>query len=583
MIIQTETGVHFDLPTELEMELTRYNVLLCDIGEQTAPITLPGSPHNLKLIGYSNRIDSLLKPLTDLTVLVSDGLFVRWCNMGIHTANEEEGISCTLYFESGDFYSVVGNTRLIWLVWPIIKHPIFDTVSLEIRKTYLIDLLKAEYNTPSVDSKFGIAAVGTTQSFTWRVNKKDSSGTITSVDITEAFILNDFEKYQYDYQVPVFTLELVNRFAGEFQQVQIVDSATVNIARGYGMTPFLKLSYVLQFIFERFGYGFDKQSVIGCISQFDKICMLNNVADAIYSGILNFKQLLPDVTIKEFVSKVEEILCGKFVFNSTNKTVFFKSYKQAITSNADIDLTEFICTKPKMNESDFKKIRIVDENATPIEDTSESQVETIDLSFKFVKLNTISENYNSSYFSTIMLPNYRYHFSLTRTLVYIEEITHLNSSIVINSEKQSDKNDNSVQIYFAYINNSLVKTFNYQFQKYIFPAPPPPSSNVTVITMVVKYKTSCRIFEGSGTNDLDYIKLLYNEYIEFNENSNIPITVEMNIPFEVLDKLDLQIPKTIQGQKVLIEKIVEKRGSTSSDSKTQQITFRTLRSFKSRT
>jgi hypothetical protein len=101
--------------------------------------------------------------------------------------------------------------------------------------------------------------------------------------------------------------------------------------------------------------------------------------------------------------------------------------------------------------------------------------------------------------------------------------------------------------------------------------------------MVVKYKTSCRIFEGSGTNDLDYIKLLYNEYIEFNENSNIPITVEMNIPFEVLDKLDLQIPKTIQGQKVLIEKIVEKRGSTNSDSKTQQITFRTLRSFKSRT
>ena len=67
--------------------------------------------------------------------------------------------------------------------------------------------------------------------------------------------------------------------------MQIVVNAIVNIARGYWMTPFLKLNYELQFVFERFGYGLYKQSVIGCVSKFNKIWMLNNMANAIYSGI----------------------------------------------------------------------------------------------------------------------------------------------------------------------------------------------------------------------------------------------------------------------------------------------------------
>jgi hypothetical protein len=58
--------------------------------------------------------------------------------------------------------------------------------------------------------------------------------------------------------------------------------------------------------------------------------------------------------------------------------------------------------------------------------------------------------------------------------------------------------------------------------------------------------------------------------------------MEMNIPEEVLGKLNYSVPKLLHGQNVMIEKIVEKRGSTNTQSKTQNITFRTLRSFTSR-
>jgi hypothetical protein len=596
MRIQTSTGIDFDLPTGFAAELSRYNVLLSDAGEQTAPITLPGTPKNLQMVGYSDRIDNVYKPLTDLDVTVIDGLFHRQCNLGIHTANAVDGISCTIYLDSGEFYSKVGSTRMQWLSWPEWKSPSFDTQTLAQRVQYLIDLFKAEYDTPTDSSIYGITPVQTSQTFKWRVNKRDAANAVYSDTIEEVFNLNDFEKYQADYfQFIVedpnelgYTDKRINKFAGEFTQTQIVDSADTNISLGYGMTPFLKINYVLETIFEHFGFTLDKQTLISHIGTYEKICVLNNVADAIYSGILKFKQLVPDVTIKEFISKVEELFCGKFIFNNINKTIIFKSYKQVLPSNSDIDLTEFLCARPKLNNVEFKTIRIVDENATAKTNENETNDETSTLSFKFTKLNTVSHYFYCAtaipLTSTTYTTNLAYSvtnpvctFSLTRILNCIDEIIHLNSSIVIDNKTQTESSSASTQVYFACVNNTVVKTYDYQ-TRFIYQMQPGNLSAIGIHHHTMTYKTNYRMFEGNGSSDLDYIKTLYDEFILFSKNSNIPIEAEMNIPASDLERMDLHVPKILQGQPVMIESIKYALGKKG----TQAVRMRTLRPYQER-
>lgn len=562
MTVQNETGEYFDLPTELEIELTRYNVLLCDMGEQTAPITLPGSPHNLKLVGYSNRIDSLLKPLTDLTVLVSDGLFVRWCNMGIHTANEEEGISCTLYFGSGEFYSRIGNTRLNWLSWPIIKSPTFNTQSLGQRVQYLINYMKAEYDNPTQFAQFSVRPVATSQEFTWHVHRLKANNTYEWVNLTGLFVLNGFEKYSHPLDFEGSGQDQLETFEGESSKQMIVDVNTINISTGYGMTPFLKLHYMLEFIFEKFGYYVELRAAEELSEEFDNIAVLNNVADAIYSGILNFKQLVPDVTVKEFIAEIEKTFAGKFVVNEVTKTAYLCLYSNVLNEYPDIDLTAYSVSKPKLGTPEFSSIKIQDKSIST-SNSDETEEKSIAIEFDFVSEVVIEDSYTAPDLidrSALLMLN----------MVKIDSITHLNSSVQVNGETTKETPATSKLVQLMTIRN---KWENAGFRT-------DPNAPVSV-----RYKCSNRLFidlDDHETSPLRSIDWFYTSYQNFKLNSNIPIEMEMNIPEEVLGKLNYSVPKLLHGQNVMIEKIVEKRGSTNTQSKTQNITFRTLRSFTSR-
>ena len=63
-------------------------------------------------------------------------------------------------------------------------------------------------------------------------------------------------------------------------------------------------------------------------NQFSNNCIENNVADAIYAGVLLYRQLLPDVSIKDFMQNIETYYAGKFVVDNINKVVSFIKYNR---------------------------------------------------------------------------------------------------------------------------------------------------------------------------------------------------------------------------------------------------------------
>ena len=141
-------GENFDLAPNFSVTMLLTNPLISTRGEQTPAFTLPASDKNLRMTGYSNRIDNLYKPLTDIRVLVTDGMFCRWCNMSFNSIpNKRDGINVTLYLGTGEFYSLMSDKMLSSLPWPVIV--LKDDPRLSYKVDYLIDLLKAQYDNPT--------------------------------------------------------------------------------------------------------------------------------------------------------------------------------------------------------------------------------------------------------------------------------------------------------------------------------------------------------------------------------------------------------------------------------------------------
>jgi hypothetical protein len=521
----------FVLPAGWSAPLSKNNPFLSDSGDKSQPITLPGTPHNLELIGFSHRIDSYYKPLTDLPVIVQSGLWSKRANLGIHSANEDEGISATIYFGTSDFYSVISETTLQTLQWPTLQNP-DPQADLNEMHTWLIDYLK----TNSGGSEFVVCPIATSQKLTYRINR-NPWGANTPEDVECVFILNWFEQYKryLDFETGGDHLTV---YQAEYAQQIVENGNVINITPGYGMTPFLKLHYVLNQIFTHFGYSFDGRSIEDEIQAYMGIFVINNVADAIYSGVLRYGQLLPEVTIKQFISEIEKWLCGKFIIEDNRKMAWFEFFKNQSRYNYQ-NMTPYLAGKVIPKGAEFVK-KVINLNGE-LNETEGDNVEKIEFNFK-EKANIEAEFMWTS-------PNSIGYSVYSFEMLFIDSVVHKNSAVIVNGETKTDGEDGMKEIWLGYSDGSWQSTTK---------------------TGTVLYKTSKTIFSNMR-NTLHY---LYEDYIRFYEHSNIPFTVKLKIPEDILANLRSYSLVLIDNQPALIEKIDWDPKDTI-----QSGSFRTYRSY----
>jgi len=552
MRIITEKGEFESVP---EAELSRYNLLLSAAGDQTAPMTIPGTPNNLKLIGWSDRADAYYKPLTNISVTVIDSLIIRRCNLGVITADETNGISCTLYFEAGSFYSLIEDNKLNALSWPKIKHADFDAVDLTTRVQYIIGLMKDQYlnNLDSVD--FRVIPFPTTQSYTWYERYPYITDTYDGL-----LVLNNFYNGKY-FDTLKFddnhnhTLKL---FQGEFEQIIKENDAPVTLSLGYGMTPFLKLKYVLEFLFSEYGYSMDASELETVITKYPDIVVLNNVADAICGGILDYSQLVPDMTIAAFVSKAETLLSGKFFVDDLNKVVTFRMYEKYLTMDPDIDLSKYLASKLIPSATEFASITVVDTADTTVSVSAASD-NNVHIEFSTPTVVTISETIQimKTLTGTVYIP-----FDFTFKTPELTDIVNKNTAVVIDGVTTVETANSMTDLVLCEV-GSIFNT---------------NTLTQNSITYTVYFRQGSILF-NDALKPQQILDAHYTAYKNFRKNSNIPLTADMNMPAVVLENLKIYVPKIVNNQKLLIEKIVTNTGSSSG---VQKVTFRTLRDYSDR-
>ncbi len=539
MQIQTQKG-NFELPVDFKIEITRYSQVLNNIGSQSSAITLPATPHNLMLVEHIDKPDAFYKPIKQLPVIVSSGSYTSFCELYIHNANSE-GIVCTLYFDKALFASLIEKKKLRDISFP--EFSVGDgTWTKEQRVNYLINLLKNQYDLGLAEVPFEVFPVMTDE----KVNefKYISQGVYEDTFKENNFILNGFYSTQTN-ETEVGDVFL-NIFTGEFPRKFKQGDGVIDADKGYGMTPFLKLDFVLTQLFQHFGYTFNDNEFMNTIRVPKSFVILNNVVDAIYAGTLNYKQLLPDIEIKDFLVQMEHIFAGKFIINEFEKTVNFKRYNE-ISNLHRKDITTYISINPQMQEAEFHTMKL--RNIADKKFKEESGVEYLDY------YSPLSE-YILLKFNTEVADRY---IEDNQKHTLLDEITHANSDVIIEGEMEEQKENqkDSVALSSAYLQRYEVFEFNddgtIYGQRYVVRRCDDPIKN-------------------------EALEDAYVVYFDFLKDSNIPVKCDCNLPTLELMQLNTESIVLINGVQFLIESITY---ALPFDGK-QKLTLRTFHPFADR-
>lgn len=282
MNIKTNKGT-FDLPSGFSMPIEETSPVYNDRGSQSLPVTVPATPSNNRLAGFPTRPDSEMVPEAGMEpCVVADGSYIRSGKLNIVSAGRRDGISFNVGFDNSTAYDDWSKKKLPDLEGlPSITIPEDD-------HSDIYDVIMRIY-TDGDNYRDDLAV------FPLAVDNKSveiETGPPANVKETRFYyeLLNNLpnEKYRNSRVVK----RIVN---GEVTEI--------TVPHFYGLTAFVKLWKVVELVFADSGYRLDANPFKDD-KELARIVVLNNTVDACCRDRLDFSDLMPDVTVEEFLQSL---------------------------------------------------------------------------------------------------------------------------------------------------------------------------------------------------------------------------------------------------------------------------------------
>jgi hypothetical protein len=435
----TEKG-DLQLPVDNKIEVKWTNPLISTQGSQTSVISHPFTQNNLANLDFANRLDRNERFKTSRDAWLQFGPFNTKCQLKIFSSSKEDGILGTYYFANGDLNAVIGNNLMMTdLMWEI-RDPFTGTTEEKVTQwlAHLTSVMNKTVNDDfhlfpvvvSVNSQNDANPDISNSKFVWlngieasdsgmvlianypQVELSQDTGiTLTLSDPTIVVQLPN--AYTNDVSVVVYwqigasggnpqhagrtsllflagqtskTITLTVNAGQHIVFAKVVyinpsaDAAAIYQPVGYGVTPFLKTSYVLRNLFKELGYNlleniFDTDPVLQYRVE------LNNTADAILPGKIDFSQLIPDSLVVDYLDALRIRFGIEFVPDS-QKNIRIWSWNEAIDSIPDIDLTPFVAGFDKIEWQAAEPLQLSDSKSIDRAATSQDTFEKFIAKYK---------------------------------------------------------------------------------------------------------------------------------------------------------------------------------------------------------
>lgn len=600
MEIITENGEHLDLPANYTIDIELINPLLDEVGSQTAPGALPYTPRNLRLLDHPDRMDRAKKYTIKRNVTLQQETFVKKATQAVLKANSHDKIVSTFYFDEAIFYEKIKGLKL-------------DTLH------YQIDPAFPSLGNPSVQGcmDFIFQVMAQTRESDFHVFP-----ILTKIDKYPNFF-DFFEKPDILNMTLHDTNQKLLRLRSWSVRTDTVDNATITYPAGYGITFFLKVSYLLESIARELGYIVGT-NIFKTHPELQRLVIVNDVADTIVRGYVDYRQLVPAITVSDFLTCLKQKFGACMVVEEEKKQLHIDLYENILKQPADMDLTGFLTEYPCLEWTDPKQVKLSAGTALtfskPETELYEDFVKTHGIPAPFQLLGELILNkayFDSSTSSLIMyVPDKDTPAWKTNKLVRLSSsnFAYYTKDTVDFKELKSD-DEQLAEVFLMEILEKNPSTGLTEFESYVLPMvgnrrnvnttlfinnevqDADQSEMPTMFCFRVPATTpkgkprktvgtpySYSFEEGEwGNLSLSYqgehglYKSFWKTYDTCLRSSFHTIRCSMNIPFVKLQQLKLHTPKLLFNQPVLIERIKCKIGNGKCE--ITEAIFRTLRPY----
>lgn len=355
-ITNLDKGKTYQLGEGAKLEVERTNPFFNDYGETTTPLDIPASDYNRMILGYPDTF-GLREKMVAANVSIEDGEYFAQCRQIVLSAQHKGNISSSFYINDGSFYSKIQNVKLK----SIFKDEMIPGCStIDECISFCRSLIGGK------NENYDIFPVLLT----------DDSGKDTGYDYK---ILNGWGNQQklpdakywrfkntggYEYVAAPDAYDFVtcagksNRFQGEFNRTEYVNEIPVSLTRGYYISPFIRANYVLKRVFKYFGYDL-QENFFTRTEPFTKMVLVNNVIDVMVNGHIRIEDLLPDVSVSDFLSVFRKKFLCEFVSDEGTHQASIIFLKDAVESAPVADLTRQMTEEPTLSyktASDYKRV-----------------------------------------------------------------------------------------------------------------------------------------------------------------------------------------------------------------------------------
>ena len=321
MRLYTEQG-EFILPENFALEMQTNNPVFTSEGSASATFSLPATPENLEAAGRPDRLSRTSAFLNNVECILQLGAFQIQGKLIVTSCNSEE-IGCCFTYKEGSLYASYKDKSLK-------------------------DILK---DTTLYPSTFPIKTLATlTQNAMEEPERTLFVRFPVKVQLMEGYdiILNALEDTSDDFGIS---------FGDIIYQARsyTYGDTTINVPDGYGLTAFPFLYHIIEVILKKVGnYNVVRNDFTK--EPFCYLALLHPVADLMCKGNIAYRDLVPDITLSDFISWLQDKFGAYIAVDDKDVSIIILD--EILSESPAFDLTPYIDDDLSLEIPDMEHISI---------------------------------------------------------------------------------------------------------------------------------------------------------------------------------------------------------------------------------
>lgn len=374
MRLITERG-QLDIPADFSFTIEQNSPVFSNEGTQSIPVTLPATSRNLEVIDNPTRPARKAPFLRKLSAKLEAGVIHKDGQLVIESSENKSGIVAAIMLNESELYSKIKDVKLSEIFGKIVRDDY--SFALDPVTSWYVHIYNCMKGTTIDDfTAFPVA-----------INYDESNG-------YEVLNCPDITSLQDPWGLINEARTIIN---GE---------ESIDVPAGYGITAFLWMHRVIELLFAEYSYsvGDNPFSVTG--SPLNKVVMLNNTADTICAGKINYADLVSDNTVAEFIQFLESKFGMHVYVSPETKQVNIKHLETVLFEDHDVDLSKNIDGQITIHYLDSEELDIASD--TSLEGSAPAANTIFDLAKKYTAVTKVDEATWRSY-AWGSLPTFKNH------------------------------------------------------------------------------------------------------------------------------------------------------------------------------